>query len=137
MRVATGGIRILIRIIGVVMITLGLSFWTGNALQLIPVHMLIGLLLVLLLWTQAILAAFARVDLRLVGLALAWGLVVPILGMTQTSLLPGDLHWLVQVVHLLVGLAAIGLAETLARRMGATMRPARARTAQVEPSVSA
>ncbi len=35
--------------------------------------------------------------------------------MTQAELLPGDLQWLVQVAHLLVGLVAMGLAERLAR----------------------
>jgi len=36
--------------------------------------------------------------------------------MTQDSLLTGDLHWLIKVVHLLVGLGAVGQAESLAVR---------------------
>jgi hypothetical protein len=36
--------------------------------------------------------------------------------MTQMQILPGDLHWIVQVVHLGFGLAAIVFAEALGRR---------------------
>jgi hypothetical protein len=53
----------------------------------------------------------------LVGVALLWGAVVPVFGMTQTQILPGSFHWIVQVLHLVVGLAALALAETLARRI--------------------
>jgi hypothetical protein len=42
---------------------------------------------------------------------------VPILGVTQSGLLPGDYHWVIQALHLAVGLGAIGLAEELARRI--------------------
>ncbi len=41
-------------------------------------------------------------------------MAVPILGLTQTQLLPGQSHWVIEVVHLLVGLGAIGLAEWMA-----------------------
>jgi hypothetical protein len=104
----------LVRIIGSIMIVLGVLFWTGNATALIPIHMLLGVTLVLLLWTLAVIGAVARVDVGLVAVALIWGLIVPILGVTQTRLLPGPAHWLIQTLHLLVGLVAIGLAGRLA-----------------------
>ena len=44
------------------------------------------------------------------------GLVGAVLGLTQTQLLVGSAHWLVEVLHLLVGIAAIGMAEGLAAR---------------------
>jgi hypothetical protein len=44
-----------------------------------------------------------------------WGLVVSVFGMTQTQILPGDFHWIVQVSHLAVGLVALVVAEWLAR----------------------
>jgi hypothetical protein len=53
------------------------------------------------------------VNVGLVAVALIWGLIVPILGVTQTRLLPGPAHWLIQTLHLLVGLVAIGLAGRL------------------------
>src|SRR5690606_28334452 len=84
---------------------------------LIPVHMLVGLVLVLALWTLAALAARAGVSPGLVALAIAWGAIVPILGLNQGRLLPGQAHWLIEVLHLLVGLGAIGQGEGLAARL--------------------
>jgi hypothetical protein len=120
MSLATRLAQFLIRALGTIMLILGLLFWTGNALTLIPVHMLLGLLLVLTLWTLAALAARAGVDLRLVLLAVAWGVIVPILGVMQDSLLVGPAHVLIQLLHLSVGLAAIALGELLGR--GARLR---------------
>ena len=117
MRIATTVVQVLIRAIGLVMIVLGLLFWTGNALALLPVHILLGLLLVVALWTLAGLAASARVHLGYVVLAIAWGFLLPALGLTQSRLLPGDAHWVIQVLHLLVGIAALGQAEGLAARI--------------------
>ena len=50
------------------------------------------------------------------AVAFVWGVIVVALGMTQDSLLTGDLHWLIKVLHLLVGLGAVGMAESLAVR---------------------
>jgi hypothetical protein len=83
--------------------------------------MLVGLVLSLALEVLAALAAWAGVHPGRVVLAVAWGLGVPILGFTQSQLLPGDLHWMVQVLHLLVGLGAIVQAEALATRIKQTV----------------
>jgi len=117
MKPATIVLEMLTRVLGALLIVLGLLFWTGNARTLVPLHMLLGISLVLALWALAVLAAVARVSLGLVALALAWGLIVPILGLTQTQLLPGAAHWLIQVLHLLVGIGAIGLAQALASQI--------------------
>jgi hypothetical protein len=114
MQTATNVVQMVIRVTGLAQIVLGLLFWTGNALNLIPVHMWIGFGLVLALLTMAGLAARAGVQPGLVILTVLWSILVPVLGMTQARLLPGDAHWVVQVVHLLVGLIAIGLGERLA-----------------------
>ena len=37
--------------------------------------------------------------------------------MTQTQLLPGSWHWVIQVLHLLLGLGAMGQGEGLAARI--------------------
>ena len=115
MKTAAIVLQVMVRIIGLILIVLGVLFWTGNATTLIPVHMLLGITLVLLLWALAILGAIAGVNLGLVALALVWGLIVPILGLTQFRLVPGSMHWTIQALHLLVGLGAIGLADNLAR----------------------
>ena len=108
--------RMVARVLGAVLIILGLAFWTSNALALVPVHMLLGLVLVLALWTIAGLGVRTGEQPGLVILATAWGFIVPLLGLSQDQLLPGPAHWLIKLLHLLVGLSAIGLAELLARR---------------------
>jgi hypothetical protein len=41
--------------------------------------------------------------------------------MTQRGLMVGSAHWVIQVLHLLVGLIAMGIGDNLARRIkGAT-----------------
>jgi hypothetical protein len=129
MRTATTVIQMLIRLAGLIMIALGLLFWTGNALALIPVHMLLGIVLVILLWVQAGLAARSGVGLGMVALAFVWGLVVVALGMTQSQLLPGDFHWVIKLLHLLVGIAALGLADRLAAEIKRGRVPATQATA--------
>jgi hypothetical protein len=109
--------RWVVRIAGVVQIVLGLLFWSGNAVTLVPVHILLGLLLVLGLWTLAFFAARAGVQPGFVVVVVLWGLLLPVFGLTQDRLLPGDAHWVIRLLHLLVGLAAIGQGEGLGARM--------------------
>ena len=106
-----------IRGTGALLILLGVTFWTGNALQLIPVHIFLGIVLVLSLWMLAAIAGASGVQMRWVILAVAWGLILPVLGLTQDRLLTGGWHWTIQVLHLLIGLGAIGQGEGLAMRM--------------------
>ena len=76
----------------------------------------------------AVLAAVARVQPGLVIATLVWAVVVVALGLTQERLLPGPAHWVIQVIHLLVGMAAIGLSEALGRRIqGRLSNPALAK----------
>jgi hypothetical protein len=103
------------RVILIVQLVLGVLFWTGNTLNLIPVHMLVGLLLVLVMWTASALAIRARAPVGLVGLALLWSLVLPVFGVAHTGLLPGPAHVVIQILHLLVGVIAVGLVEGLGR----------------------
>lgn len=122
MNTVTSIAHTVLRITAVVQIVLGLLFWTGNAYSLIPVHMLSGLILVLALLVLAIAGGVAGVSRGLVALAIVWSFIVPIFGVTQTQLLPGPAHWVIEVLHLLVGLAAIGMGEQLARRIEARRR---------------
>jgi hypothetical protein len=112
MRLATVA-QMTVRACGVVLILLGILFWTGNADFLQPVHTILGLLLVLGLWTLAGIGARSGAPPGLVVTGFVWGLIVPVLGLSQTKILTGDAHWIVQVIHLLFGLGAIGIAEQL------------------------
>lgn len=110
-------LQVWVRVVGAIMILLGLLIWTGSLDRIIPVHMLLGITLVLALWLLAVLGVVARTNLALVALVFVWGLIMPALGITQTRLVPGSAHVVIQVLHLLVGIAAIGLGDTLARQI--------------------
>jgi hypothetical protein len=127
LQIATTIARMLLGISGPTALVLGVLIWTGNALTLIPIHMLAGIVLVLSLWILAIMAAVSSVPRGLVALAIVWGLIVPILGMTQTRLLPGDAHWVIQILHLLIGIGAMALGQGLARRIKQLLTPVQSR----------
>jgi hypothetical protein len=109
--------RVLVSILGLVLIVLGVLFWTGHALALLPVHMLLGALFAVCLWVLVGLAFSARVSTAFTLSVFVWSLIVLALGMEQVTLLPGSRHWIVQSVHLIVGLIAIGLGHALARQV--------------------
>ena len=59
MKTAVTAAQMLVRLTGLILIVLGLAFWTGHALGLIPVHKQIGYVFVLALWAEAAFAARA------------------------------------------------------------------------------
>jgi hypothetical protein len=134
---ATTVAQTVVRVTGAVQLGTGLLFWTGNALALLPVHLLSGLGLVLALWALAVLAARAGAGAGRVALAGLWGALVVGLGLTQSRLLPGEAHWVIQVLHLLVGLGAIGLAQHLATRPRSGGGRPRAAAARAAPAAHA
>jgi hypothetical protein len=123
MRSAITALLMGIRAVWLVQIALGLAFWTGNLLGLVDVHQLLGILLVLALWTLAVLAYRAGVPAGVVAVAAVYGVIVAIVGLTQRELLPGSAHWVIEVIHLLLGIGLIGLAESLATRAKARLAP--------------
>jgi hypothetical protein len=105
------------RIAGLFALVLGIAFWTGNGLTLVNAHMGFGLLVVIALWVLAGFAGRAGVGAGTVILAVLWGFVVPVLGVLQLRLPPTGGYGLVRVIHLLVGLGALALVETLGARV--------------------
>ena len=116
--------QMLVRITALIQIVLGVLIWAGLVKTLIPVHILSGLVLVISLWVIAALAGRAGANLWLVGLAVVCGILVSWLGLIQAQLLLGPAHWVIRVVHLLLGIGAIGLAEGLAPRTSKRSKPA-------------
>lgn len=107
------------RLFVLIVLILGILFWTNVAEgPLVVIHMGLGILIALLL---LILGGFiATVKGRNIGLAIG-AFVIAIcmvaLGLTQKSILAdSSLHWIIQVVHLLLGLLALGMAEMIAGR---------------------
>jgi hypothetical protein len=122
MRTTTTVAQMIVRLFGLILLILGALFWSGHALQLVNTHMLIGVLFVLALWTLSGIAAAAHQSSSFVALGFVWGIVVLALGMTQRTLMPGSAHWVIRVLHLLVGLAAMGIGENLAKRIKSSAR---------------
>ena len=107
--------QIVARVIAVVQVALGIAVWTGRGDSLILLHIAVGLLLVVDLWVAVALGLRSGVPIGLAVLALVWSLGMPVFGLVQTNLLAGGAHVAIQVLHLVVGLAAVGLVEALAR----------------------
>lgn len=108
---------IVLSLAGLLALILGLLFWTGTALQLLQIHMLLGLLAVAALWVIGIGLIFSNARNWLIaGLALIVGAATFVIGMIQSSLLVGESHWVIQVIHVLLGLLTIGLGHMGAAR---------------------
>ena len=119
MKGATTAVQMLIRLSWLVLIVLGALFWAGRTTML-ATHVVTGLVFVLLLWMLSFLALRSGAGAGLAALNIFWSLVVLVLGMTQNRLLVDGVHSIIQVLHLLVGIVAIGLAESLAARVKRT-----------------
>jgi hypothetical protein len=126
MRVFALVLQMIIRVLWVVNIVLGILFATGNLAGLVMLHETLGLVIAICL---LILSVMAMVRARAVGLGVA-GIIVaillPVVGMGQVDVLPGNGHWVVEVVHVLVAIAAIALAEMLGIRYRRALGPRRA-----------
>ncbi len=131
MQIATSIAHWVVRLTGVTQVVLGLLFWSGRAYELLPLHMLIGMLFVIGLWVLAGLAGWAGLETRWLLLAVSWGIVIPAFGIVHPRLLPGLGHWVIKVVHLLFGLAAMTMAARLAGYIRRRRDPARLTTADV------
>ena len=118
MKIVARILAALVGITGLIQIAIGILFWTGHALPLIPLHMTIGIVFVAAMWILGGLGFRAHLAMRS-SIILAWSLVVMSLGMTQMQLFPGVNHWVVRVLHLLVGLIAMTLAGQLGARIAA------------------
>lgn len=98
---------------GALLLLLGSFIWAGHADQLIPIHVLIGIVLVVALWTIAAIAARSGVSNLIVAAAVAWSIVASILGTTQEALLVGNWHWTIQVLHVIVAMGVVGWGRAL------------------------
>lgn len=104
-----------LRIAGLGALVLGLLFWFFQV-DLINIHMLFGLTVALTLLIISLLAVFTK-GMRVLGIiGIVYAFILPVFGLNQMLLLTGNLHWLIQVAHLLVGIGALAYAGTLGVR---------------------
>jgi len=104
-----------LRISAVIALILGILFWTGNAPDaLIPVHITLGILVTLSLWVLGFLFGRAKSgNWGFASIALVWGLLVIGVGGSQIGQDPSTV---VKIIHLLIGILAIGVGEMVASR---------------------
>jgi uncharacterized membrane protein YhaH (DUF805 family) len=108
-------LQILVGIAGLCALVLGLFIWIANS-DLTDIHMLFGLLVTLGLLVISIIALTAR-RLRIWGLVgIVYAIILLIFGESQSNVLAGNLHWLIQALHTLVGIGAIVLTGFLGAR---------------------
>jgi hypothetical protein len=110
----------LVSIFALVTLGIGIWIWTGYGVLYVPWHIRLGFLLVLLLWTAALLAARAGAPIGQVALAMILAALLPVVGLTQARLLIGPLHWIIQVIHVLLAIAAVAITQ----RLGASFKKA-------------
>jgi hypothetical protein len=117
MKIAVRILQFAVRILALVLIVLGIMFWTGRALELVPLHMRLGQALIACLWILAAIGLRAGVKAGLVFGAIIYGLLTFLFAVNMHAFLPGGAHQIIRVAHLLIGLGAVGFAESIAARI--------------------
>ena len=102
-----------LRICALAALILGILFWTNNAKGLTLVHILLGFAVVISLWVLGIAQGFRGGSFGLALATFVAGLLLAFVGLFQTRWLTNDMHWIIQVIHLVLALAAIGLGEMI------------------------
>ncbi|WP_310584236.1 hypothetical protein [Deinococcus sp.] len=117
-------LRWTVRLTGLLSLLLGLGLWNGAWFNLLGLHQGLGLIMSAALVWLVLLGFVRSVSLALLGLALLCSLALPVVGTLQGLLLPGQNHWLIEVLHPVLGIGAIVLAELIGSRMRARPEPA-------------
>jgi hypothetical protein len=108
---------IILSIAGLLALILGLLFWAGIAMNLISMHMLLGLLAVAALWLIGVGQALAKGGSWAIAIVvLITGALTLYVGFDQASMMVGPSHWVIQVIHLILGILTIGLGHMATAR---------------------
>ncbi len=102
-----------LRICALAALILGILFWTDNAKGLTLLHILLGFAVVISLWVLGIAQGLRGGSFGLALATFVVGLLLAFVGLFQTRWLTNDMHWIIQVIHLVLALAAIGLGEMI------------------------
>jgi len=94
------------RVAGIIAFLLGLFFWITQ-MSVISVHLVFGLILALSLLVLGGIMVCIKGARLLGATGIGYAFLLPAFGLTQTHLLTGDMHWLIQTAHLLVGFGAV------------------------------
>jgi hypothetical protein len=116
MALSTVILRWVIRLAFLAGLLLGIVLWLGHGYSLLRLHMWLGFIVAFALLGIVILNLLARVKPALPVISLLWAVALPVIGIAQLHMMPGADHWIIQVIHLVLGLGAIGLGEALGKR---------------------
>jgi hypothetical protein len=79
-------------------------------------HIWLGLSITLILVLFSLIALATR-EMRLLGvIGIVYACILPALGLRQYTLLDGNLHWLIQSLHLLIGVGSLGVIHIIGSR---------------------
>ena len=93
----------------------GLS-WIATRDSFIFTHMVLGISFALLLLALSLIQLLTG-RMRLLGASgIVYTLILTALGFTQTSLLVGPMHWLIQTAHVVIGFGALVLVQVISAR---------------------
>ncbi len=114
-------LRWVARLDGLIALILGALLWTGSAGQL-KAHIATGFIMTLTLLLLGLLGFFSRLKPVMPLVAIFWAVLLPYVGFLQLRLFPGASHIVIQVVHLLIGVCAIGVAEAIGAQITRTAK---------------
>src|SRR5947207_8559198 len=117
MKNAVNVLQYAVRLLALLQVALGFQFWSGRSFTLLPVHTRMGEVLIALLWILAGTGLWVGVKPGLAIGSIVYGFLVFAFAMIMGKVLPGAAHEVIRVLHLLIGLGAVGLAEILATRI--------------------
>ena len=94
----------------------GWLYWIANSTGFIFTHMLLGIAFALLLLALSLIELLTG-RMRLLGASgIVYTLILTVLGFTQTGLLVGPMHWLIQTAHVVIGFGALVLVQVISVR---------------------
>jgi len=121
-------ISLVARVALIVTLGLGLLYWIAQLFAWIgllvflaqigfpDIHEGFGTIGVLGLLILGTVAVFTKGSRLLGAGSMIYAFLVPAFGLTQTLILVGALHWVIQAAHLLVGIGAMVLAQRIEKR---------------------
>ena len=90
--------------------------WIANSTGFIFTHMLLGIAFALLLLALSLIELLTG-RMRLLGASgIVYTLILTVLGFTQTDLLVGPMHWLIQTAQVVIGFGALVLVQVISVR---------------------
>jgi hypothetical protein len=104
-----------VRLLVAIQIGMGILMWMGKGANLVNMHMGFGLLFVVLAVAFAVMGKAAGAPPSLTWVTIIWGIVVVVVGMEQARVMVGDSHWVIQLIHLLLGLGLAAQVERIGR----------------------